>query len=109
MIAIAASLAEIALILTHRKRTPSAPARAVEWPHLAAGLGACAAGWLVIGRPGITWGDLSLALMFGVILASEAGHAARSLSGRPGAGWAMVCAGGAASATWLLPGPLPFA
>ncbi|MFF8617257.1 hypothetical protein [Streptomyces sp. NPDC015350] len=108
MIAIAAALAEIALILTHRRRAPSAPARAADWSHMAAGLGACAAGWLVIGRPGITWGDLSLTLMFGVILASEAGHAARVLSGRARAGWATVCVGGMASATWLLPGPLPF-
>ncbi|MFF8713859.1 hypothetical protein ACF07T_20845 [Streptomyces sp. NPDC015184] len=109
MIAVAAALAEIALILAHRRHKPSHTAGAgAAWSFMAAGLGACAAGWLVIGRPGITWDDLSLTLTFGVVIASEAGHAAQSLSGRTRAGWATVCVGGAASATWLLPGPLPF-
>ncbi|MFJ2897778.1 hypothetical protein ACIO87_23170 [Streptomyces sp. NPDC087218] len=109
MIAIAAALAEIALILTHRGRKPShTSGTGAGLSFMAAGLGACAAGWLVIGRPAIAWGDLLLALMWGVAIASEAAHAARSLSGRAWAGWATACVGGAASATWLLPGPLPF-
>jgi hypothetical protein len=110
LIAIAAALAEIVLILLHRGRTPSgsAESKSTPWAYMAAGLAACAAGWLAIGRPEVHWGDLFLALVCGVIIASEAAHAARSLSGRAWTGWATVCVGGAASATWLLSGPLPF-
>jgi hypothetical protein len=75
---------------------------------MAAGLAGCAAGWLVIGRPELVWDDLSLTLVCGVVIASEAAHAARSLSGRAWAGWTTACVSGAAAATWLLPGPLPF-
>ncbi|MDN3261994.1 hypothetical protein QWJ26_19700 [Streptomyces sp. CSDS2] len=108
MIAIAAVLVDIVLILTHRVRTSSEPVESTTWRHMAAGLAGCAAGWLVIGRPHIVWDDLSLTLICGVVLASEAAHAARSLSGRAWAGWTTACASGAAAATWLLPGPLPF-
>ncbi|MFF7093006.1 hypothetical protein ACFY9A_11500 [Streptomyces rubradiris] len=108
MIAIAAVLADIVLILRHRVRTSSESVESTPWRHMAAGLAGCVAGWLAVGRPDIVWDDLSLTLLCGVVLASEAAHAARSLSGRVWAGWATACVSGAAAATWLLPGPLPF-
>lgn len=108
MIAIAAAVAQIIVILIHRRRTPSTASRPTSWSWMAACLGACAAGWLAIGRPAISWGDLCLALMWGVLIGSEAARAAKELSGRAWAGWAAACAGGAASATWLLESPLPF-
>ncbi|MFF9585939.1 hypothetical protein [Streptomyces achromogenes] len=109
MIAIAAALADIALILTHRVRASADPVASTPWRHMAAGLAGCAAGWLVIGRPELVWDDLFLTLVCGVVLASEAAHAARTLSGRAWAGWTTAGVSGAAAATWLLPGPLPFA
>lgn len=116
MIAIAAALAQIIVILVHRRRaaakatrTATKETRTTPWPYMAAALAACAAGWLVIGLPTIVWGDLFLALVWGVILGSEAARAARELSGRTWTGWATACTGGAASATWLLDSPLPFA
>lgn len=108
VIAMAAAVAQIIVILAHRRRTPSTSSRTTPWSFMAACLGACAAGWLAIGRPAIAWGDLCLTLMWGVLLGSEAARAARELSGRAWAGWATACAGGAASATWLLDSPLPF-
>ncbi|MEU3528059.1 hypothetical protein AB0E62_30030 [Streptomyces sp. NPDC038707] len=75
---------------------------------MAVGLAGCAAGWLVVGRPGPVWDDLSLTLICGVVIGSEAAHAARSLSGRAWAGWTTACLSGAAAATWLLSTPLPF-
>lgn len=108
LIAIVAALADIALILTHRVRASSESVRSTPWRHMAAGLAGCVVGWLVIGRPELVWDDLFLALVCGVVLASEAAHAARSLSGRTWAGWATACVSGAAAATWLLPDPLPF-
>lgn len=108
LIAIVAALADIALILTHRVRASSESVRSTPWRHMAAGLAGCVAGWLVIGRPELVWDDVFLALVCGVVLASEAAHAARSLSGRTWAGWATACVSGAAAATWLLPDPLPF-
>ncbi|GAA2229844.1 hypothetical protein [Streptomyces nogalater] len=108
MIAIAAVLADIALILTHRVRTSPEPVESTPWRHMAAGLAGCVAGWLAVGRPELVWDDLSLTLVCGVVLASGAAHAARSLTGRTRAGWVTACVSGAAAATWLLPGPLPF-
>ncbi|CAL2070790.1 hypothetical protein FSY75_06330 [Streptomyces sp. TR1341] len=108
MIAIAAALAEIALILVHRRRAPSGGPAATPWSHMAAALGAGAVGWLVIGRPEPVWGDVSLALISGVVLGSEAAQSARVLAGKEWAGWATACGSGAASANWLLATPLPF-
>ncbi|MFG2597046.1 hypothetical protein [Streptomyces sp. NPDC048462] len=108
MIAIAAALAQIIVILIHRRRAAPTATRTTPWPYMAAALAACAGGWLVIGLPAIVWGDLFLALMCGVLLGSEAARAAKELSGRTWAGWATACTGGAASATWLLDSPLPF-
>ncbi len=108
MIAIAAVLADIILILTHRVRASPESAEYAPWPCMAAGLAGCAAGWLVIGRPEAAWGDLCLTLICGVVVTSEAAHAARTLSGRAWAGWATALVSGAAAATWLLPDPLPF-
>ncbi|MBA9048779.1 hypothetical protein ACFY5K_09720 [Streptomyces griseofuscus] len=108
MIAIAAALAEIVLILVQRWRAPSGGPVATPWPHLAAALGAGVVGWLVIGRPDPAWDEVSLAVITGVILGSEAARSARVLSGKEWAGWATACGSGAASATWLLATPLPF-
>lgn len=108
MIAIAAALAQIIVILIHRRRPATTATRTTPWAYMAAALAACAGGWLVIGLPPVVWGDLFLSLVCGVILGSEAAGAARELSGRAWAGWATACTGGAASATWLLDTPLPF-
>ncbi|MGW2129385.1 hypothetical protein [Streptomyces coelicoflavus] len=107
MIAIAAIVADIVLILTHRVRAVPDPAKYAPWPYMAVGLAGCAAGWLVVGRPEAAWDDLFLALVCGVVVTSEAAHAARALSGRPWVGWATALVSGAAAATWLLPDPLP--
>ncbi|WCN05123.1 hypothetical protein [Streptomyces sp. M92] len=108
MIAIAAVLADIVLILTHRARASPESAKYTPWPYMAVGLAGCAAGWLAIGRPDTAWDDLFLTLICGVVVTSEAAHATRTLSGRTWAGWATAFVSGAAAATWLLPDPLPF-
>ncbi|MEU8697401.1 hypothetical protein AB0C61_06890 [Streptomyces sp. NPDC048680] len=109
MFAIAAALAQVIVILIHSRRTSSTATRTTPWSYMAAALAACALGWLVIGRPAIVWGDLFLVLVWGVFIGSKAASAAKELSGRAWAGWATACTGGAASATWLLDTPLPFA
>ncbi|MEU3026822.1 hypothetical protein ACPCBC_13835 [Streptomyces incarnatus] len=108
MIAIAAALAEIALIVVQRRRAPSGAPKEISWSHVAAAPAAGVVGWLLIGGPGTAWDDLWLPLFFGVILGAEAARAARVLSGKEWAGWATACGGGAASANWLLATPLPF-
>ncbi|MGW2557505.1 hypothetical protein [Streptomyces sp. NPDC001635] len=108
MIAIVAAVAQLAVILLHRRRTHGSTQRTVPWSFMAVGLAACAAGWLAIGLPPIGWGDLCLALAWGVIIGSEASTATRELAGHQWAGWTAACAGGAASSTWLLDSPLPF-
>ncbi|MEU1050281.1 hypothetical protein ABZ400_34795 [Streptomyces sp. NPDC005897] len=108
MIAIAAVLADIVLILTHRVRASPEPVKSTPWAYMAVGLAGCAAGWLVTGRPEAAWDDLFLTLICGVVITSEAAHAARTLFRRTWAGWATACVSGAAAATWLLPDPLPF-
>ncbi|MFD5584223.1 MULTISPECIES: hypothetical protein [unclassified Streptomyces] len=108
MIALAVALAEIAMILTQRVRKPSGPEKPSPWPYMAVGLGACAIGWLAVGRPGFDYGELCLALVCGVILTAEAALAAGSLTGRSWAAWTTAGIGGAAAATWLLSEPWPF-
>ncbi|WP_051852009.1 hypothetical protein [Streptomyces sp. NRRL F-5650] len=108
MIAVAAALAEIVLILVHRVRAATEPGSHTPWRGMAVGLLGCLIGWLVVGRPETAWSDLSLTLVFGVVVASEAAHAARTLSGRSWTWWGAALLSGAAAATWLLPDPLPF-
>ncbi|NEB75350.1 hypothetical protein G3I40_08930 [Streptomyces sp. SID14478] len=108
MIAIAAAVAQLALVLVHRGRARGAAPQGATWSYVALCLAGGTAGWLVIGRPALAWGDLCLSLVWGVAIGSEAAAAAEALFGRARTGRAVAVAGGAASATWLLDGPLPF-
>ncbi|MFE2377524.1 hypothetical protein [Streptomyces sp. NPDC059398] len=109
MIAIATAVAQIIVILLHRKRTyATARTTTTPWAYMAACMIACAAGWLIIGRPAIGWGDLFLTLMFGVLLGSETAKALEELSTRRWAAWTAACISGIGSATWLSQSPWPF-
>ncbi|MFF5106369.1 hypothetical protein [Streptomyces sp. NPDC000134] len=108
MIAIAVAVMQVVVILIHRRRHDATGPRVTPWAYMAACLGACVVGWLIIGRPTIEWGDLFLALVFGVLIGSETARSVEDLSGRAWAAWATAAVCGAASATWLLQNPLPF-
>ncbi|MEU1091565.1 hypothetical protein ACFYPN_33535 [Streptomyces sp. NPDC005576] len=108
MIAIAAAAAQIVAILLHRWRTDSPASRTIPWAYMAVGLGACVAGWLIIGLPAIEGGDLVLTIVFGILIGSETATAVKDLSGRAWAAWATAAACGVASSTWLLQTPFPF-
>lgn len=75
---------------------------------MAACLIACAAGWLVIGRPAIGWGDHFFTIMFGVLLGSESAKAVDELPTHRWAAWTAACVSGIGSATWLSRSPWSF-
>ncbi|MFD9793934.1 hypothetical protein ACFWXK_23645 [Streptomyces sp. NPDC059070] len=108
MIAIAAVIAQIAVILIHRKRAGGPLRLSGRWRYVPAALAAGAVGWLIIGRPAVHSGDVGLALVYGVVLGAIAATATVSLTRRAWSGWAVAGAAGAAASTWLLDTPVPF-
>ncbi|HEY8979432.1 MAG TPA: hypothetical protein VIU15_07595 [Streptomyces sp.] len=108
LLAVTAMIGQIAVILVYRRRADGRARQASPWPYMTACLIASTASWFAIGRPDVTWGGASLVLLCGTVVAAEAAMAATALRGRAWAGWAVAAVGGAASATWLLDGPLPF-
>ncbi|GGW17573.1 hypothetical protein ABZ771_34950 [Streptomyces globisporus] len=108
LIALAALLAQFAVILTHRRvnKVRTRPDPPVLYTVLC--LFGIAAGWLSIGRPEITWSTSVLVLLSGLLITAEAADATAKL-GAPRWVPNTVCVlCGAASATWLLSEPLPY-
>ncbi|MFJ6012628.1 hypothetical protein [Streptomyces sp. NPDC092952] len=108
MFALTALLGQIALILVHRSRNGlrSRPDPRVLCTGLC--LVGIAAGWAAIGRPEITWGDGALVLLSGLLVTVEAADAAAELGAPRWADKALCLLCGAAAATWMAPGWIPW-
>ncbi|WP_405550221.1 hypothetical protein OG215_35575 [Streptomyces globisporus] len=108
LIALAALLAQFAVILTHRRvdKVRTRPDPPVLYTVLS--LFGIAAGWLSIGRPEITWSTSVLVLLSGLLITAEAADATAKLGAPRWAPNAVCLLCGAASTTWLLARPLPY-
>ncbi|ARF65903.1 MULTISPECIES: hypothetical protein [Streptomyces] len=107
MFALAALLAQIAVILVNRSknRTGSRPESCTL--HTVLCLLGITAGWLAIGRPEITWADAPLVLISGLLITVEAAHATVRLGAPRWADKAVCVLCGAAAATWMSSGWIP--
>ncbi|MGR8010949.1 hypothetical protein [Streptomyces hypolithicus] len=109
MFALIALLAQLTVIFIHRARNQ--PRLRPDSYALYTGLCALgiAAGWLAIGRPDITFNDGPLVLLSGLLIAAEAADATAKLGAPRWADKAVCLLGGAAAATWMSPGWIPWA
>ncbi|WP_327274825.1 hypothetical protein OG609_24785 [Streptomyces sp. NBC_01224] len=109
MFALIALLAQLALIFVHRSRNKlrSRPSPRALYTCLC--LVGIAVGWLAIGRPEITWSDGPLVLLSGLLITADAADAAVKLGAPRWADKALCLLCGAAAATWMAPGWIPWA
>lgn len=109
MFALTALLTQLTLVLVHRSRNKLRSRPGPRALHTGLCLVGIAAGWLAIGRPEITWGDVPLVLLSGLLVTVEAADAAVKLGAPRWADKALCLLCGAAAATWMAPGWIPWA
>ncbi|MEE1792316.1 hypothetical protein PUR28_16330 [Streptomyces sp. BE308] len=109
MFALTALLAQLTVIFIHRaKNKPRSRPDSYALCTALCLLG-IAIGWLAIGRPEITWDDGPLVLISGLLITVEAADATVKLGAPRWADKAVCLLCGAAAATWMAPGWIPWA
>ncbi|MES9512050.1 hypothetical protein ABWJ92_37660 [Streptomyces sp. NPDC000609] len=109
MFALTALLTQLTVIFVHRSKNKPRSRPNPRALYTCLCLFGIAVGWMAIGRPDITWSNGPLVLLSGLLITVEAADATVKLGAPRWADKTLCVLCGAAAATWMSSGWIPWA